>query len=202
MEQRYIPFNEIKTRNTESGNPVIEGYFARFGDIYQLFDGATESIARGAFDDCLNGDIRALYNHNADLVLARTTAGTMQVRQDENGLWGRIELDPDDTDAMNVYRRIARGSISGCSFGFDIEEEERTVNADGSVHWTITKVNPLFEISPCVFPAYQGTSISARQAEFDSANKEFRQRKNAAWKERMKERLKHGTESTDAQKED
>lgn len=202
MEQRYIPFNKIETRNTESGLPVIEGYFARFGDTYHLFDGATESIARGAFDECLNGDIRALYNHNADVVLARTTAGTMEVRQDENGLWGRIELDPEDTDAMNVYRRIARGSITGCSFGFEIEDEERSVKEDGTVHWTITKVNPLFEISPCVFPAYSATSISARRKEFDTINAEAQKRKAEVWKEQMKRRIKDGSESTHAEEKD
>lgn len=202
MTERYIPFGEIETRADDKGPLVIEGYFARFDDVYKIFDGATESIARGAFTESMNGDVRALYNHNADIVLGRTSAGTMTLRQDDVGLWGRIELDPGDTDAVNAYRRIQRKSITGCSFGFDIEKEERTVNPDGTVHWTIQKVNPLYEVSPCAFPAYEGTSITARKKEFEDVTNEMRQRKLDAWKETQKRRLTHGNESPDAPQED
>lgn len=202
MTQRYIPFREIETRKGDNDALVIEGYFARFDDVYKLFDGATESIARGAFTESMNGDVRVLYNHNADIVLARSSAGTLTLKQDDVGLWGRAELDSGDTDAVNAYRRIQRGSITGCSFGFDIEDETRTVNPDGTVHWTINKVNPLFEVSPCVFPAYEGTSISAREKEFEAVTNEMRERKLSAWKERLKRRLTNGNESPDAPQED
>lgn len=202
MEQRYIPFNQIETRNTENGNPVIEGMFIVYDDVYELFDGATESIARGAFTQALNGDIRALYNHNTDIVLGRTTAGTLELRETDEGLWGRVTIDPEDTDAMNVYRRIARGSVTGCSFGFEIEDEERSVKDDGTVHWTITKINPIYEVSPVCLPAYKATSISARQKEFDTINAEAQTRKAEVWKEQMKRRIKDGSESTHAEEKD
>lgn len=202
METRYIPFNKVEVRKADNGNPVIEGYFAKFGDVYNLFEGATESIAKGAFADSIGGDVRALYNHNSDIVLARTSADTLTLKEDEVGLWGRVELDPEDTDAMNVYRRIQRGSITGCSFGFEIEKEEREVKSDGSVHWTITKVNPLYEVSPVAFPAYESTSISARSNEFKAITDELRAKELESWKLRMKRRLSNGTKSTDAPQED
>ncbi len=79
-----------------------------FNSIYELWAGATESIAPGAFDDSVSDDVRALYNHNTDIVLGRTSAGTMEIRQDSHGLWGRIRINRSDTDAMNAYARIAR----------------------------------------------------------------------------------------------
>lgn len=195
MEQRYIPIKDVKTRAEDNGDLYVSGYFAVFGSDYELWPGATESIAPGAFDESITGDVRALWNHNDDIVLGRTGAGTLKLEQDSRGLWGEIKINQKDSDAMNAYERIARGDVDGCSFGFDIEREEFRENPDGSVHWTITKVNPLFEVSPCVFPAYQATSISARKHEFD----EIQKRKSDEWKEKMKGRLKNGIKSIDAE---
>lgn len=187
MEQRYFHIEEIKTRSdAETNDLTVEGYFSVFNTNYEVWDGVTESIAPHAFDECLNADIRALFNHNTDLVLGRTTNGTLELKQDDHGLWGRIRLNPKDSDAVNAYERIARGDVTGCSFGFDIEKEERTVSDDGSVHYTILKVNPLVEVSPCVFPAYEATRIDARGINEENIKK----REHKEWIERMKKRLK------------
>ena len=69
MEHRYIPFEKMETREEGEGL-FLEGYFAVFNSIYELWAGATESIAPGAFDDSVSDDVRALYNHNTDIVLA------------------------------------------------------------------------------------------------------------------------------------
>lgn len=170
MDKRYLNIHDLRTSD-EDNNPVIEGYFAVFGDIYEVWDGATESIAPGAFDESISGDVRSLYNHNDDIVLGRTSAGTMELRQDSHGLWGRVKINTNDTEAMNAYERIKRGDITGCSFGFNIAEETTEVRDDGTVHWTITKVNPLYEISPCTFPAYEATHVSARKKNLDDIAK-------------------------------
>ena len=186
MEHRYIPFEKMETREEGEGL-FLEGYFAVFNSIYELWAGATESIAPGAFDDSVSDDVRALYNHNTDIVLGRTSAGTMEIRQDSHGLWGRIRINRSDTDAMNAYARIARGDITGCSFGFDIAAQETDYRDDGSVHWTITKVSPLYEISPCTFPAYQETVVSARK----NALEEIKRKRLEVWQYKAREKL-HG----------
>lgn len=187
MEQRYLKMHDIATRADDNSNDLfVEGYFSVFNEDYPVWDGATESIRPGAFSESMNGDIRALYNHNTDVILGRTTNGTLVLNQDDKGLWGRITLNKKDTEAMNVYERIARGDITGCSFGFDIEKEERTISDDGTVHFEIVKVNPLYEVSPCVFPAYAATHIEARGK--DIAN--IKQREHDVWVERMKQKLK------------
>lgn len=201
MERRYMHMHDIKTtRNDTDGDLYVEGYFAVFNENYNVWNGATESIAPGAFDSSVSGDVRALYNHNDDLILGRTSAGTLELKQDSRGLWGRIKMNRDDSDAMNAYARIQRGDITGCSFGFDIESEETEYRDDGSVHWTITRVNPLYEVSPCVFPAYEQTNVSARGKQIETMMK----RKKELWRHTMLQKLKgesNGSESTDASEE-
>lgn len=185
MDHRYLNMENVQTR--EDGEDLfIEGYFAVFNSTYELWPGATESIAPGAFDDSVNDDVRALYNHNTDIVLGRTSAGTMEIRQDSHGLWGRIRVNRNDGDAMNAYARIARKDITGCSFGFDIAAQETDYREDGTVHWTIKKVSPLYEISPCTFPAYQETVVSARKKDLE----DIEAKKREVWRETMKRRLK------------
>jgi len=185
MENRFFKMHEVSTRSDDEGNPIIEGYFVRYDDTYQVCEGATESVARGAFSESINGDVRALYNHNSDLVLGRTSAGTLELRDTDVGLWGVVHINPKDTQAMDAYARIARHDISGCSFGFDIAEEDCVVREDGTIHWTIKKADPLYEVSPCTFPAYEATSISARAKQ----KAEMEKRKLSAWKEQAKARL-------------
>lgn len=175
---------QFNTRD-DNGKLAIEGYFAVFDSIYEIAPGMTESIAQGAFDNTLSGDIRALINHDTTLVLGRTKAGTLQLRTDSHGLWGHIDINPNDTDAMNLYNRVSRGDVDQCSFGFDILNEETDYREDGSIHWTIKEVE-LYEVSPCTFPAYEETSIAARSKERD----EIMKRRNEAWKAEMLTKLK------------
>lgn len=93
MEHRYLPMENMTTRE-EGDDLYLEGYFAVFNGVYELWPGATESIAPGAFDDSVGDDVRALFNHNTDLVLGRTSAGTLELRQDAHGLWGPGEDQP------------------------------------------------------------------------------------------------------------
>lgn len=186
METRYLNMHEIQTRSDDDNNLYVEGYFAVFDEVYNVCQGATESIRKGAFTDSIDNDVRALYNHDTNLVLGRKSAGTLTLEQDDKGLWGRIQINRNDTDAMNAYERIKRGDIRGCSFGFDIESEEEEKREDGTIHWTITKVNPLYEVSPCVFPAYEATSVSARAKQVEQIKK----RELDLWKSNMKSKVK------------
>lgn len=180
---------QFATRD-DNGALAIEGYFAVFNSNYDIAPGLSESIAPGAFDNTLSGDIRALINHDTTLVLGRTKANTLQLRTDNHGLWGHIDINPNDTDAMNLYNRVQRGDVDQCSFGFDIISEETDFREDGSIHWTIKEVE-LYEVSPCTFPAYSETTIAARTKERD----EIIRRRNAAWKEKMLKKLKGDTEN-------
>lgn len=170
----------------ENGELYIEGYFAVFNSVYEIAPGLTESISPGAFAGALGGDIRALTNHDTTLVLGRTKAGTLELREDGHGLWGRVRINREDGDAMNLYHRVQREDVDQCSFGFDVLEENVDYRDDGSIHFTIEKIDPLYEVTVATFPAYEETAVSARSAQAE----QIKRRAGQAWKETMKNRLK------------
>lgn len=185
--------SSFETRSDDTGM-YIEGYFSVFNSNYEIYPGCTESVAPGAFSNTLGGDIKALCDHDTRLVLGRNKAGTLELREDSHGLWGRITINPNDSDAVNLYERVKRGDVDQCSFGFDIREEEADFRDDGSVHFTIRDVE-LYEVSVVTFPAYSETSVSARKQDVA----EIQKRKLDAWKATTRARLKgekNGTEST------
>lgn len=167
--QMRCTMSEFNTRNDESGDLYISGYFSVFNSDYELWPGATESIAPTAFDDALADDIRALIDHETRLVLGRTKAGTLTLKNDSRGLWGEIKVNQNDQDAMNLYERVKRHDVDQCSFGFDIIDEEFEDRGD-SVHWTIKKVK-LYEVSVVTFPAYTETSVTARKNQIKEIKK-------------------------------
>lgn len=187
MQTRTLT-SDFKTR--EDGKDLrIEGYFVVFNSTYEMWPGATESVAEGAFDETIGDDIRALIDHETRLVLGRNSAGTLELKQDSHGLWGSILINPNDQDAMNLYARVQRGDVNQCSFGFDILDEETEFLEDGSVHWTINRVK-LYEVSVCTFPAYTETSVQARKQDY----KDLIDRRAAAYREELRSRLKKGAE--------
>ena len=176
--------SEFTTRK-DGDVPHISGYFAVFNKVYEVFKGCTESIAPGAFTDELHSDVRALVNHDTRLVIGRTIPGTLELREDETGLWGDVAINPKDSDAMNCWARVERGDVSQCSIGFDIIDEGHEILENGTHHYTIRKVK-LYEVSCCTFPAYEDTAISARKADIAAIEK----RRTDVWREERHKRLK------------
>jgi HK97 family phage prohead protease len=180
-ERQFRSFQPAQFRAEEAdGKRTIETYFAVFGDVYEMWPGATESFDAHAFDSSLNGDVRCLANHDPSKVLGRTKAGTLTLSIDNYGLKGIVEINDQDQDAMNLYARVQRGDVSQCSVGFDILREDYTINPDGTQHWTILEVK-LYEGSIVTFPAYEKTEAVAR-SQRRAQSFEF-------WKKRMKERM-------------
>lgn len=190
MDRRTMVCRPTQYRAAEdNGELYIEGYFAVFNSVYEIAPGLTESISPGAFAGTLGGDIRALTNHDTTLVLGRTKAGTLELREDGHGLWGRIRINQEDSDAMNLYYRVQRDDVDQCSFGFEILEEDVETREDETIHFTIVKVK-LYEVSVVTFPAYEETAVAARSAQAE----QIKRRAGQAWKETMKKRLKGSAE--------
>lgn len=198
LQTRELPM-QFQTR-AEGDDLFIEGYFSIFDSIYEVWYGGFETVAKGAFSETLDGDIRALINHDTMYVLGRTTAGTLELKEDETGLWGRIHINPNDGDAMNLYERVKRGDVSQCSFGFEILEENTEILENGDIHWTILKVR-LHEVSVCTFPAYKDTHVEAR----GEAATKIHEKENEKWRAEMLARVKgdnsDGNQDTDDQEE-
>lgn len=175
---------DFQTREAD-GALIIEGYFAVFNSEYWLWPTAYETIDPGAFSLETDTDVRALTNHDTTLVLGRTTAGTLDLRVDERGLWGSVRINPADQDAVNLYERVKRRDVDQCSFGFDILEEGAEYRDDGTTVWHLKRVK-LYEVSVCTFPAYEATGVQARKAELEHV----RQRKLEEWRAQALARLK------------
>jgi len=147
----------IEVREAEGDEMVLEGYAAVFNSETDL--GAfREVIKPGAFDDVMDNDVRALINHDPNLVLGRTTNGTLKLEQDERGLKYRVELGKQQY-ARDFYESVKRGDISQSSFAFTIDKqswnEERTVRS-------VDKVRQLLDVSPVTYPAYSAATVQAR----------------------------------------
>jgi uncharacterized protein len=178
---------DLKTRAEDNGEKVIEGYFAVFNSETELWQGAFEEIDPVAFNKTLENDIRALINHDTNFVLGRNKANTLELKVDSKGLWGSIKINPEDTDAVNLYSRVKRGDVDQCSFGFNILAEETDFREDGTVKWRLKEVD-LHEVSVVTFPAYSDTGVQARKKDVE----QYKKRQFELRKQKLKERLNNG----------
>jgi len=174
----------LETREEEDGEFFLEGYFVTFNKETELWPGAFEEIDPKALDNTLSNDIRALTNHDSTLVLGRNKANTLELKVDSFGLWGKLRINKDDTDAVNTYHRVKRTDISGNSFGGYFLKEEVDYREDGTVKFIIKEID-LREVSICTFPQYEDTSIQARKKEVE----QHEQRKLETTKNKLNERL-------------
>lgn len=180
--------SDFQVRTNEEKEKYIEGYFIRYNAETELMKGMYEEITPQAVVNSLKAnDIRALFNHDSAIVLGRTGNGTLELRSDDQGLWGKVKINENDKEANDIYARIERGDINACSFGF-IPLKERVENrSDGSVKFIVEDID-LREISAVTFPAYPQTSVQARQQDYEQHEKRlFEQRKK-----QLKERLLNG----------
>jgi HK97 family phage prohead protease/HK97 family phage major capsid protein len=156
----------IEVREADSDDMVLEGYAAVFNSETDLGH-FREVIKPGAFDDVMTNDVRALINHDPNLILGRTENGTLELSTDERGLKYRVKLG-NQQYAKDFYESVKRGDISQSSFAFTIKDqswnEERTVRS-------VDKVRQLLDVSPVTYPAYAAATVQARdqQLELDDA---------------------------------
>ena len=101
-----------------------------------------------------------LWNHNTQYVLGRSKNGSLQLKADDKGLFASIKL-PNTQYAEDLYSLVQSGDIDQASFGFNILDEELEELANGGYRWRIKDID-LHEISVVTFPAYENTSVQAR----------------------------------------
>ena len=162
---------------------IVEGYFALYEQETELWADSYEIITRGAFDDTLTNDIRALWNHNSQYVLGRNNNQSLTLQADEKGLYAVIKL-PNTQYARDLYSLIVRGDINQASFGFNIVDETLEELANGGYRWRVNKID-LHEISVVTFPAYENTTVLARSKEIE----DLQQRKINESKKSLSKRL-------------
>ena len=170
IQQRVYDSKDLKFRAVEGENKemILEGYAALFNVRSKLlYNSFYEVIERKAFDEVLKSkelDVVLNFNHDNNLVMGRTTNGTLELSTDETGLFFRAVL-PDTTYARDVYELVKRGDIFQNSFAFMPAKDgyRAETSEDGNDLYTVTRVERLRDVSAVTFPAYSETTLSARE---------------------------------------
>lgn len=168
-EKRFVDvFAKVEARaeaNADSSR-IIEGY----GAVYETWSNPIwwfkEKIARGAFDSADMSQCIACFNHEQMTIVARFSAGTLELTPDEKGLKFKFEA-PNTTAGNDLYENIRLGNITQCSFRFIVEEDswKYAEDPDKLDERTITKISHVLDVSPVIYPAYEDTSVEARSFE-------------------------------------
>lgn len=151
----------IEFRDSE-GHNTIAGYAAIFNSITDIGGLFREQVAPGAFSTSLDGDVRALFDHDTSHVLGRTKSGTLRLKEDKHGLAVEIDL-PDTQIGRDLRASLERGDIDGMSFGFRVTKQDWDESGETPLR-TIREVE-LFEVSVVTFPAYADTEVALRNLE-------------------------------------
>lgn len=162
IEARMV-HEPVSVRADEDGQK-LDGYAAVFNRETVIGGAFREAIAPGAFTAAMaGGDVRALFNHDPNQVLGRTASKTMTLEQDDNGL-RYVIVPPDTTLGRDVMALVARGDVTGSSFGFTVKRDEwRKADEPGGLPLrTIHEVEWLRDVGPVTFPAYEETTVQAR----------------------------------------
>jgi len=170
MEQQIVRRSfpvEIEIEERDGMPPMLIGHAAVFNVTSRNLGGYREIIKPGAFQRAINGsqDVVALFNHNENFPLGRSSAGTLTLREDEKGLAVSINP-PDTTYARDLMVSMKRGDVRDMSFAFKPVTSKRTGDEIGAI---IERHDvDLFDVSPVVFPAYPQTDISVRSMLMDA----------------------------------
>lgn len=163
IETRFMPM-EVRLVEKD-GKPTIVGHGAVFNDLSVSLGGFREKIAPGTFARALREkqDVRALFNHDRNIVLGRTSSGTLTLREDERGLL--YEITPPDTQLVRdmVLEPIRRGDVSGNSFSF-LARRDLWEEGESQTIRTLLDVD-IMDIGPVTFPAYPTTDVALRSLE-------------------------------------
>lgn len=168
IEKRYLPGDASEIRvEGEEGKRKITGYAAVYNRKSENLGYFEEIIRPGAFSEALkNADVRALFNHDPNYVLGRTTNGSLTLEENSKGL--KFIAEPPDTQwANDLMKTIERGDVNQCSFSFRVAKGGETwteSNDDKPALREITKIDYLGDVGPVTFPAYPQTTVQARSA--------------------------------------
>ena len=175
IERRDISFEEapeaelmIETR--AGGQTAIVGYAAVYNRLSLDLGGFREMILPGAFDKVLarqrgKQDVIAVFNHDPNILLGRTSSGTLELSSDDKGL--KYSVIPPATRA-DLVELINRRDVKGSSFAFTVSKDSESFSSDanGAIR-TVREVSGLYDVGPVVNPAYPAstTGVSMRSYE-------------------------------------
>jgi len=147
-----IEKREFRMESAEYEGQTVRGYAAVYNSDSEWMGGFYEQIEKGAFDDVMDNDTRAYWNHDESLLLGRVSSGTLRMSTDDRGLYYEVDL-PNTSYANDLIELMKRGDVNQSSFAFLIERD-RWEERDGKTYRIIEKVSRLLDVSPVSQPAY------------------------------------------------
>lgn len=179
MEKRIFNIeNRFETR--EDGQEVVVGYGSIWNSRSENLGGFYEYISPDAIsqETIEKSDVRALINHNPDLVLARSTAGNLSLSVDEKGLRYEFSI-PETSYGKDLAINMKNGNINQSSFAFTVGADEWSTDEDGNDIRTITSIEKLYDVSPVTYPAYSQAEsdlvVAQRALAMYKENKEIKE---------------------------
>ena len=175
IERRDFAFeddNELMVESRADGRAAIIGYAAVYNRLSLDLGGFREEILPGAFDRILSRqrgrqDVVALFNHDSNIVLGRSSSGTLELSTDDKGL--RYVVTPPVSRA-DVMELIQRRDVRGSSFAFTVGKDGEAFRTDegGSAIRQIREVSGLYDVGPVLVPAYPATSASVAMRSYEA----------------------------------
>jgi hypothetical protein len=192
IETRSYPFEVSEIRTLEDNTTKITGYAAVYNQLSDDLGGFREKIKKGFFTPVLGDDVRALINHDSNLVMGRTTSGTLIIQEDRNGL--NVEIFPANTSYENdLITHMKRGDVNQMSFQWITEKDEWDSSDLNNIVRTLILAKELWDVSVVTFPAYPQTNAetnSARQILIKHLEEMERDLEEISSKEEEKDRKK------------
>ena len=163
MPETAAPENRTATvdvENVHTEGRTLHGFACVYGAESRDLGGFTESIEAGAFADVLAGDpdVYLTLNHDPSRVLARTTSGTLRIREEERGVAFEADLG-DGPTARDVRDMVKRGDLKGASFRFKVAPDGERWEGERR---TLTRIGQLVDLSLATTPAYDGPAVELR----------------------------------------
>lgn len=182
IEKRNITA-ELRVEADDDGIKKIVGYTAVFNKWSSDLGGFREKIRPGTFSKTIkNGDVRATFNHDPNIVFGRNKAKTLKLKEDDNGLFSEV-IPPDTQQARDIMVSIERGDITQQSFAFRTIEDDWVYKKDGTAERTLIEVD-LLDIAFVTYPAYPDTTVALRSLdEFKKENEETQAKQTLAEEE-------------------
>lgn len=162
-ERRFTSVR-VEVRAGSNDKMTIGGYAAKFNRMSQNLGGFVEQIDPLFFNGSRGDgwpDVIARYNHDQNMVLGTSNAGTLRLSLDNMGLLYEADLPSSRAD---VYELVQRGDVNKSSFAFIAAEDDWGVTDQGFPLRTLI-AGRLIDVAPVNTPAYLDTDTGLRYAE-------------------------------------
>lgn len=162
LERRYTRVT-VEVRAKDGDKRSIGGYAAVFNSLSRNLGGFVEIVDPGAFNKSRGDgwpDVIARYNHDDNMLLGTTAAGTLRCSIDNYGLL--YDVDPPQS-RQDIYELVQRGDVTKSSFAFRVmpEGDEWGLTDQGFPQRRLLHVQ-LADVAPVNQPAYPDASVGLR----------------------------------------